>query len=127
MKAYDHDIPASHSDLKKMPYRVPEGYFDDFAKKLMAHLPMEESTMMESESAEPRITPWQHIKPWIYMAAMFCDIMLSVRIFVGEPQKDKFPITQAEAEMLPDDEWEIMVRRTLMDDYELYEYLTENK
>ena len=30
MKAYDHDIPASHSDLKKMPYSVPEGYFESF-------------------------------------------------------------------------------------------------
>ena len=53
--------------------------------------------------------------------------MLSVRIFVGEPQKEDFPITKAEAEMLTDDEWEIIVRRTLIDDYEFYEYLTENK
>lgn len=30
MKAYDHDIPASYSDLKKMPYSVPEGYFESF-------------------------------------------------------------------------------------------------
>jgi len=71
------------------------------------------------------ITLWQRVKPWIYMAAMFCGIMLSVRVFVGEPQKDEFPITQAEAESLPDEEWEIMMDMTLIDDYSLYQFLTD--
>ena len=106
----------------KNPFSVPDHYFEDFTQELMSKLPEKEPML---PVAEP--TLWQRVKPWVYMAAMFCGIMLSVRIFVGEPQKDKFPITQAEAEMLTDGEWEIMVRRTLMDDYELYEYLTENK
>jgi hypothetical protein len=106
----------------KNPFQVPDHYFDEVVQEVMARLP-EKAPVQPI----PEPTTWQRIKPWIYMAAMFCGIMLSVRIFVGEPQKDKFPITQAEAEMLPGDEWEIMVRRTLMDDYELYEYLTENK
>ena len=59
------------------------------------------------------------------MAAMFCGIMLSVRLFVGRPAKDDFPITQAEAEALPEEEWEGLIRRTLVDDYSIYELLTE--
>ena len=59
------------------------------------------------------------------MAAMFVGIMLSVRIFVGEPQDEDFPITRAEAEMLSEEEWESIIRRTLIDDYAIYEYLTE--
>ena len=59
------------------------------------------------------------------MAAMFCGIMLSVRIFVGEPQKDEFPISQAEAEMLPDEDWENFIRRAFTDNYETYQYLTD--
>ena len=45
--------------------------------------------------------------------------------FVGEPQNEEFPITQAEAAMLPEEEWENMIRRTLVDDYAIYEYLTQ--
>ena len=59
------------------------------------------------------------------MAAMFCGIMLSVRIFVGEPQKDEFAISHAEAEMLPDEEWENFVRRAFDSDYDIYQFLTE--
>ena len=106
----------------KNPFQVPDHYFEDFTKELMSKLPEKEPLL---PVAEP--TLWQRVKPWVYMAAMFCGIMLSVRIFGGEPQKEEFPITKAGAEMLTDDEWEIMVRRTLIDDYEFYEYLTEYK
>jgi hypothetical protein len=102
------------------PFKVPEGYFEGFTQELMDRLPEKE---MIPEMQEP--TLWQRVKPWIYMTAMFCGIMLSVRIFVGEPQQEKFPISQAEAEMLPEEEWENMIRRTLVDDYAIYEYLTE--
>ncbi len=60
------------------------------------------------------------------MTAMFCGIMLSVKVFVGEPQKDEFPaISQTEVERLPDEDWEIMIDRIMMDDYTLYQYLTD--
>ena len=102
------------------PFRVPEHYFDNFTEELMGKLPEKESLPY---STEP--TLWQRVKPWVYMAAMFCGIMLSVRIFVGEPQKDEFSISQAEAEMLPDEEWENFVRRAFDDNYETYQFLTE--
>ena len=60
------------------------------------------------------------------MTAMFCGIMLSVRVFVGEPDKDEFPtISQTDAENLADEEWEIMMDAIMMDDYTLYQYLTD--
>ena len=102
------------------PFRVPEHYFDNFTKELMGKLPEKEPLPY---STEP--TLWQRVKPWVYMAAMFCGIMLSVRIFVGEPQKDEFSISQAEAEMLPEEEWENFVRRAFDDNYETYQFLTE--
>ena len=104
----------------KNPFRVPEHYFENFTQELMSKLP-------EQESMQPvlELTLWQRVKPWVYMAAMFCGIMLSVRIFVGEPKKDEFPITQAEAEILPEEEWENFMRRAFTDDYETYQFLTE--
>jgi hypothetical protein len=103
----------------KNPFRVPENYFEDFTQELMSKLP-EKETMPVS----PEPTIWQRVKPWLYMTAMFCGIMLSVRIFVGPTHQAPFPITMVEAENLTDEEWEIMMSRTFMNDYSLYEYLT---
>ena len=104
----------------KNPFQVPDQYFEDFTQELMSKLPEKEPI-----SIVPEPTLWERVKPWVYMTAMFCGIMLSVRIFVGEPKKDEFPITQAEAESIPDEEWENFVRRAFDDNYETYLFLTE--
>ncbi|MBR5540975.1 MAG: hypothetical protein IKU64_01240 [Bacteroides sp.] len=102
------------------PFRVPEHYFENFTQELMSKLPEKEPMPLM-----PEPTLWQRVKPWVYMTAMFCGIMLSVRIFVGEPQKDEFSISQTEAEMLPEEEWENFVRRAFDSNYETYQFLTE--
>ena len=103
------------------PFSVPDHYFEDFSRNLMAKLPEKESLPLQEEP-----TLWQRVKPWIYMAAMFCGIMLSVRVFVGEPQKEEIPhINVADAENIPDEDWEIIIDRIMMDDYTIYQYLTD--
>ena len=103
------------------PFSVPDHYFEDFSRNLMAKLPEKEPLPLPEEP-----TPWQRVKPWIYMAAMFCGIMLSVRVFVGEPQKEEIPhINVADAENIPDEDWEIIIDRIMMDDYTIYQYLTD--
>ncbi len=103
------------------PFRVPDHYFENFTQELMNKLPEKEPMPLMSEP-----TLWERVKPWLYMTAMFCGIMLSVKVFVGEPQKDEFPaISQTEMERLPDEDWEIMIDRIMMDDYTLYQYLTD--
>ena len=105
---------------KRNPFLVPDDYFRTFAQELMNNLPEKDSILTMSEP-----TLWQRVKPWLYMTAMFVGIMLTVRIFVKEPPKEEFPITQVEAENLSSEEWEIMMRHTLINDYAMYEYLTE--
>lgn len=103
------------------PFRVPDHYFENFTQELMNKLPEKEPMPLMSEP-----TLWERVKPWLYMTAMFCGIMLSVKTFVGEPQKDEFPaISQTEVERLPDEDWEIMINCIMMDDYTLYQYLTD--
>ena len=101
------------------PFRVPEHYFEDFTQELMSKLPEKEPMQ-----CLPEPTLWQRVKPWLYMTAMFCGIMLSVRIFVGEPQKNEFSISQVEAEMLPEEDWENFIRRAFDSNYETYLFLT---
>ena len=61
------------------------------------------------------------------MTAMFCGIMLSVRIFVDKPNKDEFPtISQSMIDSLSDEEWQIIIERSMIDEYTLYQFLTDN-
>ena len=103
----------------KNPFQVPDRYFEHFTQEIMEKLPEKEALLPLQE-----LSLWQRIKPWIYMAAMFCGIMLSVRIFVGNPP-DQFPITLSDAEILSDEDWEIIARQTFINDYDLYEFLTD--
>ena len=103
------------------PFRVPKHYFENLTQEVMNKLPEKEPMQ-----CLPEPTLWQRVKPWVYMTAMFCGIMLSVRIFVGEPQKEEFPITLSEAEDIPAEDWENFMRRAFDDNYETYLYLTEN-
>lgn len=56
---------------------VPEGYFDDFVRRMEASLPE-----MEWER-EPKVLPrslWQKVRPYVYMAAMFLGIWLMMNM-----------------------------------------------
>ena len=104
----------------KNPFTVPEGYFENFTRELMDKLP--EKEVIETQ---PTITTWQRMKPWVYMAAMFCGLMLSVRVFVGKPSQEAPILTAAETEQLTDEYVETIMDHSMMDDYTLYQYLTD--
>lgn len=105
---------------KKNPFTVPEGYFQDFSEKLMEQLPGKEVM------SEPEIRMWDRIKPWVYMAAMFVGLMFTVRAFVGEqPSSQSTDMEIGNYTEIPDEYLDPIVNQTMMDDYELYQYLTE--
>ena len=67
-------------DLSKVdPFKVPEGYFENFTNGIMSQLP--EVDQEESTS----VNLWHRVRPWVYMAAMFIGIALMIRVFVGSP------------------------------------------
>ena len=103
----------------KNPFKVPDRYFEDFSSELMSKLPEKEILSVVYET-----TLWQRVKPWLYMTAMFCGIMLSVKIFVGSPLQNEFPtISESIINNLSDEDWELIVRQSMIDDYTLYQYL----
>lgn len=119
---------------KENPFKVPEGYFEDFTSNLMAQLQTEEATMVEAGLAEPRITPWQRIKPWIYLAAMFIGMIVCVRVVLGEqpttPAENIGNITAldfdlSDFEEMSDEDLASVVEYTMMDNYTLYQYLSD--
>lgn len=77
---------AGHSGMT-----VPEGYFDDFAKRMAASLPVQ-----EWEKPHPKVMPrsfWQKVRPYVYMAAMFAGIWCMMKMFdVLRPANHSFSI-----------------------------------
>lgn len=119
---------------KGNPFKVPQGYFEDFTRNLMAQLSEKEETATEEEMLEPSITLWQQIKPLLYMAAMFIGMILCVRVVLGEKATD-FNSTMESSiasehslmdfEQISDEELATMVEYTMMDNYTLYQYLSD--
>lgn len=103
------------------PFTVPEGYFERFTEQLMEKLPEREA------QPAPKLTLWTRVKPWVYMAAMFCGLMLSVRMFVGEKQSQSPAAISGTTDFteVPDEYIDPIVNQTMMDDYTLYQYLTD--
>lgn len=55
---------------------VPEGYFDGLTAQIMSRLPEQPAVVQPK-----RRTPWQIIRPYVYMAAMFAGIWLMMNMF----------------------------------------------
>lgn len=55
--------------------RIPDGYFEDTFSKIASELPAK--TPLQ---AMP-LSKWQRLKPYIYMAAMFAGIWLTMKVF----------------------------------------------
>lgn len=56
--------------------RVPEGYFANLERDIMASLPA-----YPKATAARNLTRWQRVKPYVYLAAMFCGIWLMMKVF----------------------------------------------
>lgn len=107
---------------KENPFKTPEGYFENFTRNIMEQLPEKEI------QAVPETTLWHRIRPWVYMAAMFCGLMFGARLFLNDAE----PSTQESASSLmlfssalPDEYIDQILDQTMMDDYTLYQYLTD--
>lgn len=57
---------------------VPEGYFGDFARRMAGSLP--ERPELSAPAPAPR-SPWQRVRPYVYMAAMFAGVWCMLKMF----------------------------------------------
>lgn len=114
---------------KENPFLVPENYFEDFTQQLMDKLP-EKGT---HEIIPVKITKWQRMKPWFYMAAMFCGIIFGARYMLSSSiSKNMNKVQMASQnrydnvrELSYDEEYlEEELMNSRMDEYSVYCYLT---
>jgi len=63
---------------KADPFKVPEGYFENFVIDITSKLP--EHPVEKTKT----INLWEKVKPWVYMAAMFAGVALTINLFSKE-------------------------------------------
>ena len=118
--------PMREDNLKKRlgtenPFRVPEGYFEHFTSELMDRLPEKEKV-----EAPRKPTAWEKVRPLLYMAAMFVGAMLLIRVastyYTPAGSLDQEEELEAEMEYI-----NMAMENSMLDDYSLYVYLTEEE
>lgn len=115
---------------KTNPFKVPEGYFEQFTQQMMDKLPEKEHTI----HIEQPTTTWQRIKPWLYLAAMFCGIMAGARYVLSpsasevsehSPIASKNGAVELQEQSYSEEYLEDALMNSHMDDYSVYCYLTD--
>src|SRR5690606_14118140 len=63
-------------DKSNNPFKVPENYFAQFNNDIMGKLP-------EKEFFAPKHIPlWDKVKPWVYLAAMFIGMYVTINFLI---------------------------------------------
>ncbi|MDR0698936.1 MAG: hypothetical protein LBG28_06940 [Tannerella sp.] len=72
------------------PFRVPEGYFENFTGSMMSRLPN------VSVKRAKEISIYNRVKPWLYMAAAFAGLIILFNVL------NRTAGTSSEDETLPE-------------------------
>lgn len=106
---------------------VPEGYFDQFAFRMVNALP-DRPELHEGESVLKERTLWQRVRPYVYMAAMFAGVWLMLKMFTmmtstGPMSLDSDPVV---AEALSNDDFVNDYVISDLSQWDIYDSLIEN-
>lgn len=109
-------------DKTKYPFKVPENYFAQFNEEIMNLLP-------EKEFVAPRPVPlWDRVKPWVYMAAMFIGLYVTINFLTRDIAKESITTGQSASQhaltetLQADDNYWSTVQIT---EEEFYQYLEQ--
>lgn len=105
---------------KEVPFKVPEGYFENLTSEVMNALP-EKKPVLEAEPS----TMWTRMRPWLYMAAMFIGAFLIIRVGSWTHKTDTNVAEAGDTETVTDEYIDVALDRSMMDDYSLYVYLSD--
>lgn len=105
-------------------FRVPDGYFEDVYNKISASLPER-----VPESA-PRLSAWQRVRPYVYLAAMFAGIWCMMKMFhmmtsSPEVSLDNPPVLVSEA-LTQSSNADMMLSDMVVTDYKLEEDVADS-
>jgi hypothetical protein len=76
-------------DKAENPFKVPENYFALLNEEIMSRLPEKEYV------APPPVTLWDKVKPWVYLAAMFIGIYITINYLTSDIDKKQLITEQS--------------------------------
>ncbi len=76
---------------KSSPFKVPEGYFEQFSEEMMSRLPEHKTEKIQV------INLWDRFRPWVYMAAMLAGVAFMIKNFVMKNPETKDYQSQAKS------------------------------
>ncbi len=108
----------------RRPFTVPEGYFENLSKDIIASLPERESIYSTSIT----VTPWMRIRPYLYAAAAFAGLFFCIKAAVGiSSRNDDARIAETEETTIYSDEYiDSFLETAMIDDYTLYYTFVES-
>ncbi len=106
------------------PFTVPEGYFEQFASDLMERLPEKDASVFPT--ATP-VTWTTRIRPLLYLSAACIGLMLVVKFMVQyntSGSSSGLDMEVASVTEYSDQEIERIVDKSCLDDYAIYELVS---
>jgi hypothetical protein len=100
----------------KNPFRVPEGYFDQFATELMKQLPQEENCMPKAR----QIPLMQRLRPLLYVAACLLIGIISVSIYFSSSDAEDNAAQMANASEATDTYFDEATEYAMVDNTDIY-------
>lgn len=101
-------------DRKRNPFKVPDNYFARLNEEIMNHLP-------EKEIVPPQtVSLWEKVKPWVYMAAMFVGLYITIQFLTR--QADNGNVASRQSVVQNQESYWSTVQVT---EEEFYQYLEE--
>ncbi len=107
------------------PFTLPDGYFEDFTRRLMEQLPTENT----HAAKRSQTVTWRRIAPWISTAAVFCGLLFGAHAYLQQSESAyAVSLLDDETSSSYSDEYiEAIIDNSMMDDYTIYCYLTESE
>ena len=113
---------------KENPFRVPEGYFDQLADRVMAQLPerdqQAEQVTLSNHRPKSRLVA---LRPWLYAAACTIAVVVMGVTFLSHDSAEEQPLaststtTNTESQYIDD-----AADYVMLDNAEIYACLAEN-
>lgn len=110
---------------RENPFTVPDGYFSSFTSRMMEQLPEHEPVELKPRTARPHIL----LRRILYAAACLCVAVSGVAVYwteSGRQQADTAHPRQAVQAAASDSYVEQVADYTMMDNSDIYTYLSSN-
>lgn len=106
---------------RKQPFKVPNGYFEDFAAQMMDKLPEREAKVIKMKPSG-----WRRFRPIAYAAACVCAAIFCVGTYLHSNSGDE--LSQNVATVQPKSTYSAIdevADYTMMDNVDFYAYVSD--